>query len=89
MLDSTPVSQITNVLATGNTTRWQGYDARLGFGMTRIKNQTKATIPRMITATLFHGFKPFLDDFLINRTKFVFILDIPIVIILLCVNPQI
>ncbi len=34
-----PQSQITKPDASGKATRWQGYAALLGFGMTRAKNQ--------------------------------------------------
>ncbi len=34
-----PVSQMTNPDASGKATLWQGYVARLGFGITRIRNQ--------------------------------------------------
>ena len=40
-----PVSQMTNPDARGNATLWQGYVARLGFGMTRIRNQISDTSP--------------------------------------------
>ena len=34
-----PVNQMTNPDASGKATFWQGYVARLGFGITRIRNQ--------------------------------------------------
>jgi hypothetical protein len=40
-----PSSQIMKLDANGNATRWQGYAAREGFGITRIKNQIKANSP--------------------------------------------
>jgi hypothetical protein len=40
-----PVSQIIKPDAKGNATRWQGYVALDGFGMTRIRNQTSAAKP--------------------------------------------
>ena len=42
-----PVSHTTNPLASGIAIRWHGYAARLGFGMTRSRNQTSATSPVM------------------------------------------
>ena len=46
-----PMIQMTNALASGAATRWQGYVARLGLGMTRSRNQTRATKPVMGRST--------------------------------------
>lgn len=43
---SIPVSHITNAVAKGNATCMHGYAARLGFGITRIRNQINATRPK-------------------------------------------
>jgi len=40
-----PSSQTIKPDANGNATRWQGYVAREGFGITRIKNQIRAARP--------------------------------------------
>jgi hypothetical protein len=40
-----PVSHTTKPLAMGAARRWQGYAARDGFGMTRIKNHSSDTAP--------------------------------------------
>jgi hypothetical protein len=40
-----PQTQRTKALATGKAARWQGYVARLGLGMTRRRNQTRAANP--------------------------------------------
>jgi hypothetical protein len=42
---ASPVSQIINPLAKGAATRWHGYAAREGFGITRIRNQTSENNP--------------------------------------------
>jgi hypothetical protein len=42
-----PAIQITKPLANGAAKRWQGYVAREGFGMTRIKNQISEKSPKM------------------------------------------
>ena len=42
-----PASQTTKPLASGAATRWQGYVAREGFGITRIRNQISDNIPAM------------------------------------------
>jgi hypothetical protein len=39
------MSQIIKLEASGNATRWQGYVAREGFGITRIKNHIRAAKP--------------------------------------------
>ena len=43
-----PISHNTKALATGNAARWQGYAAREGFGITRIRNQNNAATPESI-----------------------------------------
>ena len=42
---SEPLIQITKLDARGKAARWQGYAARLGFGMTRNRNQASARAP--------------------------------------------
>jgi hypothetical protein len=42
---SKPISQIIKLDASGNATRWQGYVALDGFGITRIRNQMSANKP--------------------------------------------
>jgi len=42
-----PISQIIKPDANGNATRWHGYVAREGFGITRIKNQIRANNPEI------------------------------------------
>ena len=43
--EKTPVSHRIKPAATGNATRWQGYAALLGFGITRIRNHTRDKKP--------------------------------------------
>jgi len=40
-----PMNQRTKAEARGKAARWHGYDALLGFGMTRIRNQSSARKP--------------------------------------------
>jgi hypothetical protein len=40
-----PIKYAMKLDATGNAILWQGYSARLGLGMTRIRNQTVANNP--------------------------------------------
>jgi hypothetical protein len=40
-----PIKYATKLDAMGNATFWQGYSARLGLGMTRIKNHRVASKP--------------------------------------------
>ncbi|MGB9602707.1 MAG: hypothetical protein ACPMAG_07950 [Limisphaerales bacterium] len=42
-----PRSQIMKLDANGNAACWQGYVARIGFGITRIRNQTNAAAPKI------------------------------------------
>ena len=42
---SSAATQTTKLLATGNAMRWHGYAARLGFGITRTKNQSRDRRP--------------------------------------------
>jgi hypothetical protein len=42
-----PASQTIKPEANGNATRWHGYVARDGFGITRIKNHISAKTPPM------------------------------------------
>jgi hypothetical protein len=42
---ASPISQMMKPEANGNATRWQGYVARDGFGITLMSNQTSAANP--------------------------------------------
>ena len=51
-LKSDPDNQMKKLAARGNAARWQGYAARLGLGITLIKNQIKETRPKITIIAL-------------------------------------
>jgi hypothetical protein len=52
-----PINHKTKPEANGKAALWQGYEARDGFGMTRIKNQMVAVIPKLIIRIFCHDFR--------------------------------
>jgi hypothetical protein len=51
-----PTIQIIKLLASGKAKRWQGYVARVGFGITRIRNQKSDNSPVMGNSHINHRF---------------------------------
>jgi hypothetical protein len=52
-----PIIQIMKPEASGNATRWQGYVAREGFGITLIRNHMRANRPAIEGTKNSHRFK--------------------------------
>src|ERR1035437_10451799 len=61
--ETEPQRQRTKALATGNAARWHGYEARLGFGMTRSRNHRRARHPTIVMPICPSFFFLFVPDF--------------------------